>query len=358
MKIKFNKYVELLLLWTALGGVAARQWMIPTITWQVQTLLFLLSFVMLNLVWMFHYQYNAWLNRRLPFEKNVRWRITVQVLGGWSIVKSVALVGGYFVATQFLPPVLTMLNKFSFILIGMMIFLVNTVICLGFIASHLLKRWQENALRTAQLEKEKVQVQLDSLKNQVSPHFLFNSLSSLDSLIDDNPVLARQFLQQLSRVFRYVLQHKDKALVPLATELDFIKNYISLLHTRFDNMLLVHCQVDDDALEQRIVPVTLQILIENAIKHNVISEAHPLTITISSGDGFLAVANPIQRKRQVATSNGQGLENLKLLYGYLSPQAVDVMERDGIFSVRVPLLVRDDLGTSRANYPLYDHFTD
>jgi two-component system LytT family sensor kinase len=357
MKIKFNKYVEILLLWTALGGVVARQWLIPTITWQLQTFLFLMSFVMLNLVWIFHYLFNEWLNQRLPFEKNIRWRIVVQVLGGWTIVKTVAMVSGYFVATQFLPPVLTMLNKFSFIIIGMMIFLVNTVICLGFIASHLLKRWQENALRTAQLEKEKVQVQLDSLKNQVSPHFLFNSLSSLDSLIDDNPVLARQFLQQLSKVFRYVLQHKEKALVPLETELDFIKNYISLLHTRFDNMLLIRCQVDDDALDKQIVPVTLQILIENAIKHNVISELHPLTITISSGNGYLDVANPIQRKRQVATSNRQGLENLKLLYGYLSPQAVDVVETDGVFRVRVPLLDREDVGTGRLKDPFYDHFT-
>jgi two-component system LytT family sensor kinase len=357
MKITFNKYVELLLLWTALGGVVARQWLIPTITWPVQAALFLMSFVMLNLVWIFHYLFNDWLNERLPFEKNIRWRIVVQVLGGWTIVKTVALVSGYVVATQFLPPVLTMLNKFSFVIIGMMIFLVNTVICLGFIASHLLKRWQENALRTAQLEKEKVQVQLDSLKNQVSPHFLFNSLSSLDSLIDDNPVLARQFLQQLSKVFRYVLQHKEKALVPLETELDFIKNYISLLHTRFDEMLRIDCQVDDEALDKQIVPVTLQILIENAIKHNVISEGHPLTITIFTSHGFLNVSNPVQRKRQVATSNGQGLENLQLLYGFLSPEAVTVTEQAGVFCVKVPLLLRDDTGSSRKKDTIYDHLT-
>ena len=170
---------------------------------------------------------------------------------------------------------------------------------MGFIASHLLKRWQENALRTAQLEKEKVQVQLDSLKNQISPHFLFNSLSSLDSLIDDNPVLARQFLQQLSKVFRYVLQHKEKALVPLETELAFIKNYISLLHTRFDGAFIVTMPGRDRALEQQIVPVTLQILIENAIKHNIISEARPLTVTISTQDGY------IDRHRTQFSGNGR-----------------------------------------------------
>ncbi|MVM37202.1 histidine kinase [Spirosoma sp. HMF3257] len=339
MKIKFNKYVEGLLLWVALGGMAVRQWLVPTITWQLQAVLFVVSLLMLNLVWTFHYLFNEWLNKRLPFETNVRWRIAVQVLGGWSIVKTIALITGYFISTRFLPPVLSQMNKFTFIIVGLMIFLVNTVICLGFMASHLLKRWQENTVRTAQLEKEKVQVQLDSLKNQISPHFLFNSLSSLDSLIEDNPVLARQFLQQLSKVFRYVLQHKDKALVPLETELAFIKNYISLLHTRFDGAFIVHCEVDKDALDQQIVPVTLQILIENAIKHNVINEARPLTVTISTHDGYIDISNPIQHKRQVSSSNGQGLENLKLLYSYLGPRAVEVDENEETFGVRVPLLM-------------------
>ena len=338
MKITFNKYVEVLLLGTALAGIVARQWMIPSLTWPVQAVLFVLSFILLNIIWVFHYQFNEWLNRRLPFETNIRWRIVIQVLGGWSIVKTIFLIVGYFVTHYFFPPVLSLLNKYSIIIVGLMIFLVNTIICLGFIASHLLKRWQENAVRTTQLEKEKVQVQLDSLKNQISPHFLFNSLSSLDSLIDDNPVLARQFLQQLSKVFRYVLQHKEKSLVSVETELAFIKNYISLLHTRFDGTFIVQCQVDDTTLDQQIVPVTLQILIENAIKHNIISEAHPLTVTISTHDGYITVSNPIQRKRQVGTSNGQGLENLKLLYSYLGPKPVTVSDTDRIFRVQVPLL--------------------
>jgi two-component system LytT family sensor kinase len=339
MKIKFNKYVELLLLATAIGGIAVRQWLIPSLTWPVQALLFGLSFGVLNVIWAFHFQFNEWLNHRLPFEKNARWRIIVQVLGGWSVVKMLFLIVSYFVNRYFFPPAVSLLGGYTFLVIGIMVFLVNTVICLGFIASHLLNRWQENAVRTAQLEKEKVQVQLDSLKNQISPHFLFNSLSSLDSLIDDNPVLARQFLQQLSRVFRYVLQHKEKSLVTVETELSFIKNYISLLHTRFDGTFVVTCQVDDSALDQQIVPVTLQILIENAIKHNIINAEHPLTVTISTHEGYIAVSNPIQRKRQVGTSNGQGLENLKLLYSYVGPNPVDVGDDGETFRVQIPLLL-------------------
>jgi two-component system LytT family sensor kinase len=338
MKIKFNKYVEILLLWMALAGIVAREWLIPGISWQRQALLFVMSFLVFNFIWIFHFRLNEWLNRRLPFEKNVRWRIIVQLLGGWSIAKTIIFLVGYVVVKYVVPEVLTQINKFTIIIIGLLIFMVNTVMGLGFIASHLLRRWQENTLRTAQLEKEKVQVQLDSLKNQISPHFLFNSLSSLDSLIDDNPVLARQFLQQLSKVFRYVLQHKEKALVPLETELTFIKNYVSLLQTRFDGAFIVQCQLSDDALERQIVPVTVQILIENAIKHNTINEARPLTVTISYADGYLDVSNPIQRKRQVETSNRQGLENLKLLYSYLSTQPVEIDETEMNFRVRIPLL--------------------
>ncbi|GAB3696386.1 hypothetical protein GCM10027592_19400 [Spirosoma flavus] len=340
MKIKFNKYVEVLFLWMALAGIVARQWLIPNISWELQVLLFFSSFFVFNVIWVFHYRLNEWLNRILPFEKNVQWRVLVQLVGGWSIVKTIFFIVGYVVVTYVVPEILAQFNRFTIIIISLLVFLVNTVTCLGFIASHLLTQWQKNALRATQLEKEKVQVQLDSLKNQISPHFLFNSLSSLDSLIDDNPALARQFLQQLSKVFRYVLQHKNKALVSVETELAFIKNYVSLLKTRFDGQFIVKCYVGDDALEQQIVPVTLQILIENAIKHNVISEAHPLIVTISASDGFLNVSNPVHRKRQVETSNKQGLENLKQLYSYLSPQPVEFDEKEAVFQVRVPLVAK------------------
>lgn len=342
MKIKFRKEVEGAFVLISLLGIVGRQWVIPQISWQLQVLLFGLTLAVLNGVWAFHYGFNEWLNRHLPFEQGVRKRVAVQLLGGWAIVKTVLLIVGSFLLNYLLPEVFrsaSPINRLNIIALGAGAFLANIVLGLGFIASHFFNQWQANVFRAAQLEKEKVQVQLDTLKNQISPHFLFNSLSSLDSLIDDNPVLARQFLQQLSKVFRYVLQHKDKAMVPLETELTFIKNYISLLHTRFDGTFAVQCEIDDDMLDRQIVPVTIQILIENAIKHNTISEAHPLTVTISTNDGYLTVENPVQRKRQVETANGQGLENLKLLYSYLSPRPVEIAETDNTFRVRVPLLL-------------------
>ncbi|WP_229313092.1 sensor histidine kinase [Larkinella terrae] len=205
-------------------------------------------------------------------------------------------------------------------------------------ASHFLKQWQENAVRASQLEKEKIQVQLDNLKNQLSPHFLFNSLSSLDGLIHENPELASQFLRQLSKVFRYVIQHKDKDLVSLTTEVDFINNYIYLLKTRFNGSLDIQLKIPSVYSDKAIVPVTLQILIENAIKHNVANVGQPLAIQIVADEQYVTVENNLQRKPRVETSNGQGLTNLKALYHFLSEKDVKVEEEKDWFRVKVPLV--------------------
>ncbi|GAB3504901.1 histidine kinase [Spirosoma knui] len=337
MKIRFAKKVELAFLYISLLGIFGREWVMPGISWQRQVLLFAITMLMLNAIWIFHYWYNDYLDRRLPFEKSVRWRIIAQSVGSWAIVKTALFCCGLLVIDYIIPALSEVVNRLTIITISIGTFFANVVISLGFIVSQLFQRWQANLVRAARLEKEKSQVQYDNLKNQLNPHFLFNSLSSLDGLIDEDPVLARKFLQQLSKVFRYVLQHKEKELVSLATELTFIRNYVSLLKTRFDGSLDVVFCVADEALDQAIVPVTLQVLIENAIKHNTINEAKPLTIRISAADGYLTVENPIQRKRQVLTSNGQGLSNLKMLYQYLSPVPVTVSDTEQ-FTVRIPLV--------------------
>lgn len=209
---------------------------------------------------------------------------------------------------------------------------------LGHFTYYSLQKWRENALKASNLEKEKSQVQFDNLKNQLNPHFLFNSLTSLDSLIQENPTLARDFLQQLSKVFRYVLKSKEKGLVNLETELEFIKHYIGLLRTRFGESLQVNFTIDEDALGLQITPVTLQILIENAIKHNVINENNPLIICVKSEGDTLVIENNIQRKKQVETSNGQGLINLRTLYSFLSDREIVVSEQENVFLVKIPLI--------------------
>ena len=340
MKIRFNKYVEIVFVWFAIAGTIGRAWIIPDISWQKQVLLLGASFIVLNGIWVIHYMINEYLDRRLPFEKNIRWRLITQLLGGWTIVKTIMFFSGMMLIHHVLPALAFSLNRLTLVTISMAIFLANVVISLGFIARQLFDRWQENAVRAAKLEKEKTQVQYDNLRNQLNPHFLFNSLSSLDSLIEDDPVLARQFLRQLSRVFRYVLQHKDKGVVSLEVEIDFINIYIALLKTRFDGAFNVVFDIAETAIDQGVVPVTLQVLLENAIKHNVISETHPLTISIAASENYLTVENKIQRKGRVETSNGEGLKNLVNLYGFLSQEPVEIIDNSRQFAVKIPLLAR------------------
>lgn len=215
--------------------------------------------------------------------------------------------------------------------------LIVTLLNVIHFAKYSLNQWRENALRATNLEKEKSQVQFDNLKNQLNPHFLFNSLTSLDSLIHENPTLASEFLRQLSKVFRYVLQNKEKGLVSLETEVSFIKNYVALLHTRFGESLSINFNILEEVLDLQIAPVTLQILIENALKHNIVNQANPLIINIFNQEQHLVIENAIQLKKQVETSNGQGLNNLKTLYSFLSDKEV-LIEQNEVFRVKIPLI--------------------
>lgn len=338
MKIQFNKYVEWAILWIGFMGIIVREVLIPTIHWSRQLAIFAATLVFLNMVWLFHLNFDNYLNKRVPFEQNVRKRIIIQLLVGWAVVKLVLTPIIILVADELTPKFPFVVNPLNVITIAIVAFLANLLVSLGFITNHFLNRWRENAVRAARLEKEKSQVQYDNLKNQLNPHFLFNSLSSLDSLIGENPDLARQFLRQLSKVYRYVLQNKDKEVVPLDSELDFIQHYIFLLKTRFDGSFSVIFDIPGDAADKAIVPVTLQILIENAIKHNIINADYPLTVQVSANERFLQVQNVIQRRNRVEASNGFGLTNLKSLYSFLSPSPVDVQDDGRHFCVRVPLL--------------------
>jgi two-component system LytT family sensor kinase len=216
--------------------------------------------------------------------------------------------------------------------------LASVIINSIFITDYFIDQWKVSLVKAERLEKEKTQVQFDNLKNQLNPHFLFNALTSLNSLIFENQALASQFLQHLSKVYRYVLQNKDKNFVTVQTEMDFIQNYVFLLNTRFESALTITFRVDAEFREKAIVPVTLQILIENALKHNVVDKDRPLSIRIETNDDYLVVSNNLQLRKLVETSNKQGLDNLKSLYKYLTDKPVKVGSNEAGFSVGVPLV--------------------
>ena len=193
-------------------------------------------------------------------------------------------------------------------------------------------------VQATRLERDKTQIQYQNLINHLNPHFLFNSLTSLNSLIVSSPREASTFLRKLSIIYRYILQNKGKELVTLDEELAFVQHYIDLQTTRFDAGLRFDIHVANADRARRIVPVTLQNLFENAIKHNTLSDDSPLLIWVYSDGEYLYVANNLQRKRFVETSNKQGLASLQSLYGYLNRRPIEVSETTTAFVVKVPLL--------------------
>lgn len=188
------------------------------------------------------------------------------------------------------------------------------------------------------LQKENLQSQFEVLRQQVNPHFLFNSLNVLTSLIKLEPDLAEKFTEHLSKVYRYVLENKDNDLVNLQTELDFLDAYIFLLNIRFMDKIDVRVSIDDDKKELKILPLALQLLIENAIKHNSMSKKNPLRIDIYvENENTLTVENNLQERESHMASTGVGLKNINHRYSLLEMPAPQFYKTDTKFIARIPL---------------------
>ena len=302
--------------------------------WPMQMNLLVASIILASVFWEILRMINLWLNQKLPFEKDISQRIIVQLFLGAIVGLSIR-----FVIYKFGEPYLPFKLDSLFVAATWALYVFLPIaINLGFFTVHFIDRWRDSIIRAERLEKEKSQVQFDNLKNQLNPHFLFNALTSLNSLIFENQGLASQFLQHLSKVYRYVLQNKDKNFVTVQTELDFIQNYVFLLETRFTHSLKIKFEISEEARGRAIVPVTLQILLENALKHNIVDQAKPLYIDVLTIGDYLVVSNNLQQKKRVETSNKMGLENLKSLYRFLTEKPVLIDTTETRFNVKVPLI--------------------
>jgi sensor histidine kinase YesM len=198
------------------------------------------------------------------------------------------------------------------------------------------KLWKEGIIKQESLQRKAIELQLDTLKNQVNPHFLFNSLNILTSLVYKDPDKAASFIHQLSDIYRYVLENKDNDMVEWETEKVFVENYLKLQQMRFVNTL----KVDIETIENNflIIPLSVQMLLENAIKHNIITSDEPLSIHIFVRDGYLIVQNNLQRKSVLEKAGNIGLENIKQRYEILSRRKVEVSDNDGFFTVKLPII--------------------
>lgn len=201
--------------------------------------------------------------------------------------------------------------------------------------------WKEAVTRQESLSRKALELQLETLKNQVNPHFLFNSLNTLTTLVHKDPDLAVTMIMQLSDNYRYVLEQKDKKLVEWTVERQFVENFLNLQQIRFRNNLKVNIEKASPA-GYFVIPLSVHMLVENAIKHNVISSESPLTIDILVDNDFLVVKNNLQKKTVTERSGNVGLENIRQQYELITGRQVAVIHDHGVFKVMLPLISKND----------------
>jgi len=220
------------------------------------------------------------------------------------------------------------------------VLLITLAISIFFHAFYFYRELQKNKVKEQKIIAGTASAQFDALKNQLDPHFLFNSLNVLTSLIEENPKNAQKFTTALSKVYRYVLEQKSKDLVPVDEELLFAKTYISLLKMRFEEGVIFDIPEKAKNPESKVVPLSLQLLLENVIKHNVVDIDNPLHIKIYEEGGNLIVENNLQIKRTLKKSSGLGLTNIKQRYQLLTHKQVSVTQTANNFKVTVPILTK------------------
>ena len=218
------------------------------------------------------------------------------------------------------------------------------VICVLFITHvyetvFMVKEQQNEQIKNAELQRAKAEAELAALKNQVDPHFMFNSLNTLTHLIKVDPSRALEFTENLAEVYRYILIQKDQSLVLLDDELDFTHKYTDLLHLRFGQALIIKKRFNDSAGKEFLIPPTsVFVAFENAVKHNEISERMPMTIDVDLKEGMLLVANSIRERKNIAHSSKIGLKNLDERFRLITGKGIIAKRQDERFVVQLPLI--------------------
>ena len=304
-----------------------------------------LNTVMVTFAWAFAICFSQWLGHSFIFElldKRISWQ--KQPLRR-AIYGSLAIIVYAVVAYVFVTVIMTWIVfgelpdnslrwgiKSSYVAI-----IVSFAVSIIFLTYGFFQSWKNSLLETERVKAEMLSYKYEALQNQINPHFLFNSFNVLSDLVYEDQKKAVTFIKQMSQLFRYVLDSREKELVPIKEELDFIASYAYLLQTRFEDKLVFDIQVAAEANEM-MVPMTLQFLIENCVKHNEISASKPLNINIFRDDSQIFVKNNLQLKKAEDSSTGTGLSNMVQQYSYFTDRQIIIRETDKEFSVEVPII--------------------
>jgi two-component system LytT family sensor kinase len=304
---------------------------------QILAYSFPLTFIHLFIFWYFHIVVMHWYRIRLPHLNQTVLRLSLltlthmlmSVFTFWVLFK--AYDYSNFLGYSYVPGTLK-----SAIWMAISLTLIATT---TWEAEYFLKKWKESLSEKEQFQQLAIQHEFDALKNQVNPHFLFNCFNTLSSLISEDPRRAEKFLDELSKVYRYLLRNNEDGLSTLQNELRFIESYYRLLKTRHGDAIELQLEVDKRYDPYLIPSLSLQLLVENAVKHNVVSRQQPLVIDIFTMVGNkLAVNNNLQIKGIKAPSNKVGLENIRHKFELLKQPGFQVMEDSRNFTVVLPLI--------------------
>ena len=271
------------------------------------------------------------LERFLPVPEKIKLRFTVQTFISILLIFSVHHLIKWFV------PDIENIGKAAFYVAVASGLVLTTFIVFILFVIRMMDKWVYAQQHIEEMKREKLKMDYNTLQDQLNPHFLFNNLSVLKSLIIYDQKTAVSFTQNFTDVYRYVLKSRDKMLVELKDELKFIDSYIALHKERLGNGIDVQFMIDKSGVEKNIAPLSLQLLVENAIKHNIVSKEHPLLLEISSDENYLIVKNNLQLKES-SYSTKTGLSNLIKRYELLEGGNIKVEQTDDYFKVKVPLL--------------------
>ncbi|WP_162340076.1 sensor histidine kinase [Cyclobacterium salsum] len=288
--------------------------------------------------WEGNYQLVGWVRERFPLMQQTRKRIVTQtglsigytILGGTTVTLLLDLFGWAPYEWDY---------HLRVLLMGLFI---TAIIAIVYETIFYFDLWKSSLLESERLKKTAARLQFESLKNQVNPHFLFNSLNSLASLIPVDPVKAEKFVQEFARIYRYVLEVKDRNFVSLREEMDFVSSFVYLLKIRFGEHLKFEQQLEKHLDRYHIPPLILQNLVENAIKHNVILKDRPLVIRLEIQNDTLLVRNNLQKRSYPAASTQTGLRNMVQRLQLVANKDAKFYEKEGYFCAEIPLIPESD----------------